>query len=294
MLKYAVLLSTLGVAFALAMPSKPVVPAGRWIIDNKHSDVELVTDATTNYGKDKINFTVGVARVVGRVHIANDNPSESTFDFSMYPAHSTVPSIGEDGKLKASWLENRANHTLVCFHSKGTSQTADGRVRASGTLVLTRVDRNVEYSPSEAYNGPVYGPPMVHRMTREATFVFNAPTAAQKDSKDVEVISGSTKVVTEDFPQLYKAVMATYWPPVVQDENCTAPSVIGEDFSGPHCTGTFMNTPGLPQEPRTSPPGEDYGSDDTSGFSAVVGNNLIIAVHLHLKPAPEMKAAAGK
>jgi len=298
MFKYAALVSAVAVVFSLAVPSRPVVPVGSWLVDARHSDAQLITDATTNYGKNKINATVGVARISGRVRLDADNASLSTIDISMYPATSTTPAIGEDGKIKKQWLSNLANHTMVCFHAKGTSHTPDGRLRTSGTLVLTRVDRNVEYNPSEAYSGPVYGPPMVHRMSHEATFVFDSPTnsgaSGQKnDAKDTEMdFSGSTKVITEDFPQLFKAVMATYWPPVVQDEKCQTPSVVGEDYSGPHCSGTFIDAPGLPEQIREV--GEDYPSSDPD-FSAVVGNNLTIAVHLRLKPAAsETHASGGK
>jgi polyisoprenoid-binding protein YceI len=298
MLKYAALLSALTVVLSLAIPGKPVVPVGPWQVDARHSDAQLVTDATTNYGKTKIDFTIGIARVSGKVKFDNDNMANSSFDFLMYPATSQAPAIGEDGKLRSQWLANLANHTLVCFHSKGTSQTSDGRLRTSGTLVLTRVDRNVEYNPYEDYSGPVYGPPMVHRVTHEATFVFDSPARAgaigqKSGSKKGEILtSGTTKVITEDFPQLSKAVIGTYWPPVVQDENCQMPLTVGENYRGPRCTGTFLDTPGLPEEPRTNV-GEDYPAP--SNFSAVVGNHLIIAVHMRLKPAgPEAQTNAGK
>lgn len=298
MLKYTALVSTLAVVFAFALPSKPVMPVGPWQVDSRHSDAQLITDATTNYGKAKINFAVGVARVTGTVRLEKEDSSLSSFDISMYPAASTAPVIGEDGKIKSQWFSNLANHTLICFHSKGTSLTPDGRLRTSGTLVVTRVDRNVQYDPTEAYSGPIYGPPIIHRVTHQATFVFDSPAApsGQKtDAKDIEILtSGSTKVITEDFPQLYKTVMATYWPPVVLDEKCQMPSVIGEDFSGPHCTGTYINPSGLPEEPRATPPGEDFPGTD-SGFNSVVGNQVTIVVHLRLKPAPsQAHAASGK
>jgi len=298
MLKYAALISSLAIALSLAIPGKPIAPVGPWQVDPRHSDAQLITDATTNYGKTKINYTVGIARVTGRVKIDDDNPAQSSFDFTMYPSTSTMPPIGEDGKVKSAWFSNYANHTLICFHSKGTSRTSEGRLRTTGTLVVTRVDRNVELNPGEAYSGPVYGPPMIHRVSHEATFVFDPPSpsgGAKNDSKDLELVtSGSTGVVTEDFPQLFKVVTGTYWPPVVQDENCKMPSMTSEDYSGPHCTGTFMVAPGLPVEPRAPAVGEDYPVAD-SGFNAIVGNHMTIAVHLRLSPvASESHAATGK
>lgn len=298
MFNYGVLIPILAIVFSFAVPRKPVVPSGAWQVDVRRSDAQLMSDATTNYGKSKINFTVGVARVAGKVKLDQDNPALSSFDITMYPATSAAPPIGEDGKVKSQWFSNLANHTLVCFHSKGTSLTYDGRLRTTGTLVLTRVDRNVDYNPSEAYSGPVYGPPMIHRLTHEATFIFDSPAASaasgsKNEAKDAEILtSGLAKVITEDFPQLFKTVMATYWPPVVQDENCQ-PSVVGEDYSGPHCTGTFVHAPGLPEEHRSSPPGEDYPGAD-SGFNAIVGNQVTIVVHLRLQPvASEGHADAG-
>ena len=269
---------------------------GTWQVDARHSDAQLVTDATTNYGKNKINFTLGNTRVSGRVKLDNNEPSKSAFDFTMYPANSAAPAIGEDGKVRSQWLVNMANHTLVCFHSKGFVRTADGRLRTTGDLVLTRVDRNVEFGSGEAYAGPVYGPPMIHRLTRQATFVFDVPAAGatgqKSSSNDAELqISGSTNVIAEDFPQLVKAVLSTNWPPVVQDENCQPSSSVGEDFSGGHCTGSFLDAPALPEDPGATA-GEDTGV--RSNFSEVVGDHLAISVHLRLKTAAtELQANAG-
>jgi polyisoprenoid-binding protein YceI len=302
MIKYAVLflVSVFAVVLSLAIPGKPAVaPMGAYQVDAQHSDALLLTDATTNYGKTKINFTIGIARVMGKVKFDNDAPTKSSFDFTMYPSTSMAPVIGEDGKVLSQWFANLANHTLVCFHSKGFVRTSDGRLRTTGNLVVTRVDRNVQYNPGEDYAGPVYGPPMIHRVPHEATFIFDAPAVAsatgeKNDPKDGEILltSGSTNVITEDFPQLFKTVVSTYWPPVVQDENCQTPSAVGEDYSGPHCTGTFLHASGLPEEPRTT--GEDYPGTSSNNFSAVVGNRLIISVHMRLKPVGQQAQAGGQ
>jgi polyisoprenoid-binding protein YceI len=289
MIKYAALVCGLAAAVALGMPGGAVAPVGRWKVDARHSDAQLITDGTTNYGKTKMEFTAGIARITGKVNLDNDDPSKSSFDLTMYPANSATPPIGEDGKVRSSWLANLANHTLVCFHSKGFVKTADGRLRTTGNLVLTRVDRNVEAGSGEAYAGPVYGPPMVHRVIREATFVFDVPSSAGGGNNGEVLTSGSTNVIEEDFPQLVKAVLGTYWPPVVQDENCQSVGGAGESYGGSRCTGTVLEAPGLPQEPGTTV-GEDYPA--VSNYSAVVGNHLAIAMHVRLKPA-ESGANAG-
>jgi polyisoprenoid-binding protein YceI len=146
----------LGLAvLGLDAPSKPASMAGSWQVDARHSDAKLITDATTDYGRTKINVTLGFARVNGTVRWDDADASKSSVDFRIYPATSMSPVIGEDGKFLSHWLENLSNHTLVCFHSKRVVRTPDGRLQATGELAVTRVDRNVEMTPNEAYAGPV-------------------------------------------------------------------------------------------------------------------------------------------
>jgi polyisoprenoid-binding protein YceI len=242
------------------------------------SDAKLITDATTDYGKTKINVALGYARIRGVFKIDDADPAQSSVEFRFYPAMSMVPTIAEDGQFLKQWLENPANQTLVCFHSKRVVRTSDGRLQATGDLTVTRVDRNVDATPSEAYAGPVYGPPMIHRVSREETFVFDLGDANGKDG--VIQASGSTRLVREDFPQLVKTVVNTYWPTVVQEENCQVPDA-SEAFSGSQCTGTYLQTAGLPEAPYE---GGGEGVGVPQNFSTVVGNHLTILVHMRLTP----------
>jgi polyisoprenoid-binding protein YceI len=260
------------------VPNKPASPAGSWEVDARHSDAKLTTDATTDYGKTKMNVTLGFARLNGTVKIDNGDPAKSSVEFRFYPATSMSPVIDEDGKFLSHWLENMSNHTLVCFHSKRVVRTPDGRLQATGDLAVTRVDRNVDATPSEAYAGPVYGPPMIHRVSREATFVFDFPAA--DGSAPSILASGTTSIFREDFPQLVRTVVNTYWPTVVQDEKCQNPDV-SEAYSGPQCTGTFLEAPGLPESPHAA------NAEDLPGppnFNAIVGEHLTILVQMRLMP----------
>jgi len=295
MFKNTVLVALAGV-FALGVASKPASTGGSWQVDAHHSDAQLITDATTDYGKTKIDVTLGFARVNGRVELNNDDLSKSSFDFRIYPATSMSPAIDEDGKFLSHWLANLSNHTLVCFHSKQVTRRPDGRLQGTGSLILTRVDRNVDATPSEAYAGPVYGPPIIHRVSHEASFVFDLPATdgngQGSGSKDGEIMaSGSTSMFREDYPQLVKAVVSTYWPLVVQDKNCQAPPSVGEDYSGTRCTGTLLEAPGLPAAPHAAS-GEDVGV--AQDFDSIVGNHLNITVHLRLtRKGPAETAVVG-
>ena len=253
--------------------SAPAPASGSFQIDTRHSDAQLITDGMTDFGNKKVTFTLGFARVNGTLNLDTD-PAKSIFEFRLYPATSMTSPIGENGKIKAEWLANVANHTLVCFHSKKVVRTADNKLAATGDLVVTRVDRNIEVTPSEAYAGPVYGPPIVHRVAREATFVFDIPAPGQKELR----LSGSTSAARETFPELVRTVVGTYWPPLVQDANCQNTSGGSEDYRGEQCTGTLMMAPGLPAAPTHV--GEDFPG--AANFNAVAGNQLTILVHLRV------------
>jgi polyisoprenoid-binding protein YceI len=262
--------------------SKPTPSlAGSWEVDTRHSDAKLITDATTDYGKTKINVALGYARIGGVFKIDDADPAKSSVDFRFYPAMSMAPSIDERGKFLKEFLQNPANQTLVCFHSKRVVRMPDGRLQATGELAVTRVDRNVEAEPTEAYSGPVYGPPIIHRVWHEATFVFDLQDANGSGQKEATLqASGSTSMFREDFPQLVKTVVNTYWPTVVQEQNCQYPDA-SEAYSGAQCTGTYLATAGLPAAPYE---GGGEGVGVQQNFSAVVGNHLNILLHMRLTP----------
>ncbi len=268
----------------------PASLAGSWLVDARHSDAQLITDGTTDYGKTKIDITLGFARVMGAVRIDDASPTKSSVDLHIFPATTMTEAIEEDGKFKSRWMANKANQTMLCFHSKNVVRTADGRLQTTGDLILVRVDRNVEVpAPTEAYSGPVYGPPIINRVSRHATLVFDSPADASAQKDGGIQVSASTKVVREDFPQLVKAVVNTYWPPLVQDENCRVPAP-SEAYSGAQCTGTFLKGPSLPEDPGTHI-GEDYPGPQN--FNAQVGERLNVVVHMHLTPGTGPAMAGG-
>jgi hypothetical protein len=135
-------------------------------------------------------------------------------------------------------------------------------------------------------SGPVYGPPMIHRISREATFIFDFPAAWNGQKESSVKASGSTSLFREDFSQLLKTVVNTYWPTVVQDEKCQNPDAT-EAYSGPQCTGTFLEAPGLPGNYAAN--AEDIGV--SQDFNSIVGNHLNILVHLRLTPSSQSATA---
>jgi hypothetical protein len=72
------------------------------------------------------------------------------------------------------------------------------------------------------------------------------------------------------------------WPPIVNDEKCTEPLTVGEDFSGPQCTGNVIEAAGLPVLPVQV-------DDGYSGIQVVPPQGNMVTIHLGL----ELAAAAG-
>lgn len=285
MLKHPAMLSiaaiiVLGVLGArIPSNSTPDTVTGPWQIDSHRSYAQIVTDGTTDSGKKKIDITLGYARLNGALQLDDADPAKSRLDFRIYPANAMAPPIGEDGKVRAQWFENLANHTLVCFHSTSVVRTPEGKLKAIGKLTLTRVDRNVDSAPGEAYAGPVYGPPIIHRVSQDATLVLDLSNQAASAGKVSGLYaSTSTKIFREDFPQLTRAIISTTWPPLIEDKKCEAPAQ-GEAYSGQRCTGTFL-TPAFPVTSYSRAGGEDYpGPTDVN---EIAGQRVTFQIQMHL------------
>ena len=160
-------------------------------MDARHSDAHLITDGTTDFGKKKINLTLGFGRISGDLKVDDSDRTKSSVEFHIYPATAMAEPIQEDGHFKTKWLANLANHTSDMFP--------------------------LQKKGAEA--GPVYGPPMTHNVSQEASFELEAASGQNSRKGGVFEASGSTSVTREGFPQMLKAVTTTYWPPLVQDEN---------------------------------------------------------------------------
>src|ERR1700732_3065603 len=110
MLKFAAL-SAAALMVAVAVSRNPAPTTGSWQVDASHSDAQLSTDGTTDFGKTKLTFAVGLARVNGTVNLDESNSANSAFDFRMYPASSMTPPIDEEGKVRLEWFTHYANNT---------------------------------------------------------------------------------------------------------------------------------------------------------------------------------------
>ena len=253
-------------AFAVSFASIPAhAQDGNWQVDADHSIARLSVGSASNA------VETGVARVSGNVVVDSSDPADPVVTLNVKPDNGAP-----------------ADYPQLGFTSKGSAMMADGRLVVTGDLSVTRVERSVTIEPNEAYSGPVYSEPVAHTDTREITLVFSDPRQPAAVSSGAMELSASTTLSRETFPQLVDALAPGAWPTMlVNDEKCSTPSTIGEDYSGQICTGTVVATATNNEVIAGTAGGEDY-----RGFEpAVVPNRNQATIALNLKliqlaPAP--------
>lgn len=275
-LSAAILTIILPVAFA---------DGGTWSLDPNTSSARLYQGSAAN----PESANTGVARVTGNVKVDPNDLGNSVFDLSIYPAdeqwgHALTP----EGTLRAGYVPDATDHTLLAFHSKRILRRRNGELQVIGDLTLTRVERSVTLTPSEAYAGPVYGDPVIHTETREVRFLFPklSATLLSDPLKPVNLqakselgLSGSAYIGYENFPELLSAIQATNWPVVVQNERCQMPSTIGEDYHGAACTGRLIAATSEDNCHMPATVGDDYGGPICTPPS---GNQTTIVLDLKM------------
>jgi polyisoprenoid-binding protein YceI len=243
-----------------------------WRIDSEHSTARLFL-ASSKTPDAVVN--VGIARLSGVVDDIGGDPKASAFDFTIYPAdETTVPTSSEETRGD---LPDADAYTVISFKSKQVVPTGGANFRVTGDLAVTYIERSTTYDATEAYAGPVYGPPVTHSEKREAVFVFQrtSTSASQRLNGRTTELSGSSAIAAEDFPELFSAVSATDWPAFVENGQCVMPLDIGEDFSGPVCSGEDVEP-----TPRTdihcrmrASVGQDFAGEVCAGTPLQMGTS---------------------
>ena len=280
---------TLAILIAIIFPIiSPLAFAdgGQWSLDSTTSSARLFQGSATN--PESVN--TGVARVTGKVKLDTNDLDNSVFDLTIYPADEQWGhALSPEGILPADYVPDATDHTLLTFHSKRILRMGNGELQVIGDLTLTRVERSVTLTPSEAYAGPVYGEPVLHNETREVRLLFPSLSAAVSADPMKRVnlqekgeldFSGSARVGYEEFPALLRTIRATNWPAVVENEQCQMPSTVGEDYHGATCTGTVIAaTHNDTCQIMSSPGAEDYSGPVCT---PAAGNETTIALDLKL------------
>ena len=254
-----------------------------WILDSSRSNARLFQSSRTN--SELVN--TGVARVIGKVKLGTNDLDASFFTLSIYPADEDWGhALSPEGTLPSGYVPDSTDQTLLTFNSSRILRTLDGKLEVIGDLTLTRMERTVTATPTEAYAGPEYGNPVIHNETHEVKFLFPSVSAehlsgpltpAMQQKRGVLEIVGSARIHRNEFPELLAAVKETNWPPVAQNKDCHMPSTVGEDYGGAVCTGTLIVASRHDNCQMPASVGEDYSG---SQCTQAGGNETTIVLDL--------------
>jgi len=234
-----------------------------WKVDGDHSFARLSAGATE----------LGIARVTGNVVFDVKNPADPAVSLTIDP-------------------EQSAQYSTITFRSKRSAMTDDGKLAVVGDLSLTRVERSVNMDANESYYGATYGEPVSRTQTREVSLLFpvEAPPALQSATMQ---LSASTNVSREYFPELVSALEPGSWSNmVVEDEQCTVPTAVGEGYYGPVCTGTPVATATNSVPPATPAGGEGYYGFESASAPTLSSATIALDLRLSRVSAPSASLAA--
>jgi polyisoprenoid-binding protein YceI len=272
------------ITFAFAVVSSLAFANDIWTLDSSTSNARLFQGAKATPG----SVNTGVARVTGKVTVDTNDPDNSIFNLSIYPADEDWGrALNPEGALPTDYVPDATDQTMLTFKSTRIVRTGNGRLEVIGDLTLTRVERTITAAPTEAYAGPVYGDPVLRSDTREIRFLFpslsagflpGSLTPVMLKNEDALEIVGAARVGHEDFPELLGAIRETNWPSVIQNKHCHMPSTVGEDYSGVQCTGTLIAATSYDNCQMASA-GEDYSGPVCT---PATGNQTTIILDLKL------------
>jgi polyisoprenoid-binding protein YceI len=267
-----VLVALIGIVSATPVHSQNIVR----VVDSERSTARLFLSSSK---KPNASASVAVARMAGEVKRDAGDSRPSVFDFTVYPADGTAVSQASNDQ-GAGNLGSAGDYTVISFKSKHVVPGDPDSFLVTGDLTVTYVEQIATYADlSEAYAGPVYGPALMHSVKQEVILEFQkvSHSELQGASEGTTEWSASGTISGEEFPELLNAVSTTNWPVFVADEQCAMPSSVGEDYSGPTCTGKTVERASRTdlQCAMPSTVGEDYAGEVCTGtpLHVVAGRN---------------------
>jgi len=255
------LLALMGTGFLSSVFAQSSV----WGIDADHSTARLFIRSSIKPG---LSVNVGVARLRGELKQSDGDSKLSAFDFSIYPADENSKAVREEGPFEEPIPSKGADSTVISFKSRVVAPIDENTVRVDGDLSATYIERTAIYNPSEAYSGPVYGPSITRTANHKATFLLRRVHAGQHETKDGKIEwSASGTISKYASPELFNVVASIDWPAFVVDGQCVLPPNVGEDFSGPTCTGETVELMARTDVQCAMPhkTGEDFAGEICAG-----------------------------
>ena len=265
----------LGAVAASLLTLPAFAQSAEWRVDSNHSSARIAIKAQA---PGQSSITLGAAAASGILRVDSSNPANSTFELDLSPAGS-ASQVAPDDPVETTHLS---------FRSENASLTADGKLKLTGALTVSRVIRELHMDANEAYSGPVETDRVVFQTTREESLTLPVlPVQAGRGRAFTEV-STSLNVSAEDFPELLNAVLSVNWPAQAQDRICDTSAYAAEDYAGTLCTGTAIKSRSVN---RTA---EAYSEAYAGGDSISAQPASLVTLALHLRLAPQGAQVSAK
>jgi hypothetical protein len=250
-----------------------------WRLDSGHSTARLFVGTAANPDQ----FHVGRVRLGGIVVLDRTEPAASRFDLVFYPAGGGGPT-GSDGRLTNGSGPSAVYESELIFKSNRTEPAGPNTLMVSGDLTRLRFEHSVNMVLNEAYSGPI--DPVVHTATHPVTLLLVVDSDGSGRNQPM-AISGSFRVMPENFPRLPSAITHTNWPIAVDDEPCQVFSNLPDGYFGHPCLGTRFSA----VSPAVPPAGP---GDDDHRFEGAppTGNRVTIDFDLAVVPAAGLLSQA--
>jgi len=262
--KFAQLAMSAAAASLLALPA--FAQSAEWRVVSDHFSACVVARSQSCDGD--ASTALGAAAASGILRVNNSNPANSTFEFDLYPSGSGAH---------------------LTFRSEKASLTADGKLKLSGTLTVSRMVREMQLEGNETYSGPVETGRVVSQSSREESIILPIPVAAKGMLRGQPAdVSASLIISDEDFPELGNEMLAGNWPAKAQDGKCEATAGSSEDYAGTLCTGF-----GVDARPITRT-ATSFGEDYPGAGADSVHPAQIVALALHLRLAQQGEQLSAK
>jgi hypothetical protein len=221
------------------IPRPALAQTAAWGIDPVNSTARLFVASSSRPGA-RVN--VAVARLNGEIRQDADESLPDALAFQISPADKNAKLLQQDGGRSVSDSSKSGSSTIITFLSKAIEPAGENTIRVRGDLTATYTSWSATYEPTKDYSGPIFGPPVKHVMTREVVFVFRKVARAGPRKENLANFdwSAASTISSRTFPVLWNAVVYTYWPTFVLEEQCVSAEAGAEDYVGPVCEGKVV------------------------------------------------------
>lgn len=232
----------LAVAAGLLIALPAVAQSLEWKAGSDRSFAEVLL--TTGKGNSYRSNVLGFAALNADLRVDRTDLSKSTMDFDFCPSGFACSTEATAHRASGGTAPVR-----VHFRSGGASVTAQGDLKITGTLTVTRVVREMDIEANEGYDGPLEVGRTIVRASRREALVLPVPATAPP-AAGAEQLAAALQIRRDEFPELLEAVKSTNWSAWAQDPVCVdSPNPGNKDYAGTLCTGSMVETSSITQGP---------------------------------------------